>query len=90
MVRQSTSTSAARIPIESAEISGDTVIVTAAADLPATGVYVGYALSSQALQLSTASRAVRWGMLRDSDPFAGTTTNLANPNYAVSFELPVP
>jgi hypothetical protein len=33
---------------------------------------------------------VRWGRLRDSDPFMGSTTSMPNQNYAVSFELPVP
>jgi hypothetical protein len=28
-------------------------------------------------------------MLRDSDTFAGATTKQANPNYCVSFEMPV-
>ncbi|HET7543390.1 MAG TPA: dockerin [Polyangiaceae bacterium] len=32
----------------------------------------------------------RWGQLRDSDPFIGTTTRTAQPNYAVTFELEVP
>lgn len=78
------------IPIDSVGISGDSVQITAGIDLPATGLIVGYALTSQGVQMSTASRAVRWGQLRDSDPFVGTTTNMANPNYGVSFELPVP
>jgi hypothetical protein len=32
----------------------------------------------------------RWGRLRDSDPFVGSTTKTPQPNYAVSFELEVP
>ena len=32
----------------------------------------------------------RWGQLRDSDPFVGATTRLAQPNYAVTFEMTVP
>ena len=36
------------------------------------------------------SKAVRWGRLRDSDPFTGTTTKMPNPNYCVSFSMPVP
>jgi hypothetical protein len=68
----------------------DSVEITAAAELPASGLYVGYALSSQATQMSTASRAVRWGQLRDSDPFVGSTTGEPNPNYGVMFEMLVP
>jgi len=78
------------VAIESVEISGDAVNIRAAKDLPTTGLTVGYALASQGVQLSTASHAVRWGQLRDSDPFAGSTTKTPNPNYCVSFELPVP
>ena len=78
------------IAIDSVAIAGDDVEITAASDLPARGLTVGYALSSQGVQLSTASKAVRWGQLRDSDPLVGSTTGMPNPNYCVSFELPVP
>jgi len=66
------------------------VQITASSDLPATGLIVGYALTSQGVQLKNHSKAVRWGELRDSDSFAGVTTKMANPNYCVSFEMPVP
>ncbi len=78
------------ITITSVAISGDDVVVTADSDLPSSGLVVGYALSSQGVQMKTASKAVRWGQLRDSDPFVGSTTKLPNPNYAVSFEMAVP
>jgi len=52
--------------------------------------FPGTALTSQGVQLSDHSTAVRWGQLRDSDPFAGNTTKQANPNYCVSIEMPVP
>jgi hypothetical protein len=83
-----------RLAITSAEIvcsTGDTVEITVSEDLPATGVIVSYALYGE-----TAPRSVpvmgtaRWGLLRDSDAFVGSSTNLAQPNYAVAFELPVP
>jgi hypothetical protein len=79
-----------RIAIRHVEIAGNAVNVVAGRDLPVDGVMVGYALSSQGVQLSTASQAVRWGQLCDSDPFAGATTKIVNPNYCVGFELPVP
>ena len=82
--------SSSNITISSVAISGDSVQITASADLPTTGLYVGYALTKQGKQLSNHSKAVRWGQLRDSDPFVGGTTKQANPNYAVSFSLPVP
>jgi hypothetical protein len=70
--------------------SGDAVQITAGTDLPASGLIVGYALTGQGVQLSNHSKAVRWGQLRDSDPFTGATSKQANPNYSVSFEMPVP
>jgi hypothetical protein len=78
------------ITISTVAISGNSVIVTAGSDLPATGLIVGYALSSQGVQMTTASLGWRWGQLRDSDPFVGYSTKQPNPNYAVSFEMPVP
>jgi hypothetical protein len=83
-------TSTAQIAIASVAIVGEAVQITAAVDLPASGLVVGYALSSQGIQMTTASKAVRWGQLRDSDTFVGSTSKLANPNYAVSFEMQVP
>jgi lysophospholipase L1-like esterase len=82
-------TASANITIASVAIAGNDVQITASSDLPATGVTVGYALTNQGKQMSTASKSVRWGQLRDSDPFMGTTTNKPNPNYCVSFEMPV-
>jgi lysophospholipase L1-like esterase len=78
------------VMIQSVAISGNSVQITAGSDLPATGLMVGYAMADQGAQMKVASKAVRWGRLRDSDPFKGSTTNTANPNYAVSFQLPVP
>ena len=80
----------ANITIDSVAISGSDVQITAASELPTGDLFVGYALTSQGVQLKNHSKAVRWGMLRDSDAFAGVTTAMANPNYSVSFELPVP
>jgi hypothetical protein len=83
-------TSTSNITITSVAISGDSVVITAGEALPTSGLNVGYAITNQGKQLSNHSKAVRWGELRDSDPFVGGTTMQANPNYAVSFYLPVP
>ena len=80
----------ANITIASVDISGNDVTITASSDLPTSGLHAGYALTSQGVQLKTHSKAVRWGQLRDSDPFVGMTTKQANQNYCVSFDLPVP
>jgi hypothetical protein len=83
-------TSTSQITITSVAISGDSVQITASGTLPTSDLNVGYAITSQGKQLSNHSKAVRWGQLRDSDTFMGNTTKQANPNYAVSFSLPVP
>jgi hypothetical protein len=75
------------LPIASVAIVGDSVVITSAAALPATGVMVGYAMAAGKTKMPTLSRAYRWGKLRDSDPFVGWTTKLPQPNYAVSFQL---
>lgn len=80
-----------RIAISSVEIVGDAVRITAGADLPATGVTIGYALTGDPTPMTTPfPGVVRWGALRDSDPFVGATTQRAQPNFAVAFELTVP
>lgn len=73
--------------IRSVQIVGDTVRITAAANVPA-GATVGYAVTSDGVALAGVSR--RWGKLIDSDRTVGAFTGQAQPNYAVAFELPVP
>ncbi len=83
--------SSGTITIASVAISGDAVAVTTATDLPASGVFVGYALTGDMTAMSMPYQATfRWGLLRDSDPFVGRMTNTPQPNYSVAFELPVP
>jgi hypothetical protein len=81
----------AHLTIASVDIADDAVVITTAADIPATGVTVGYALTGEANAMSTPFVGTfRWGLLRDSDPFVGASTQVAQPNYGVAFELPVP
>ncbi len=85
-------TSAGRIAIASVDFAGDdAVVITTAADLPASGVLLDYALATDGPAMSAPFvGTVRWGLLRDSDPFVGAATQVPQPNYAVAFELPVP
>jgi hypothetical protein len=83
-------TSTGNVTISSVAISGNSVQITASGTLPTTGLTVAYALTNQGKQSTSHSKAVRWGELRDSDPFMGGTTKQANPNYCVSFSMPVP
>ena len=77
-----------RLTIESVTlVDEDTVQITCTTDVPA-GATLGYAATSDAAAISGFSP--RWGQLKDSDPFVGSFTNMAQANYAVSFELPVP
>jgi len=85
-------TSAGRIAIASVDFSGDdAVVITTAADLPPSGVFLDYALATDGPTMSAPFVGTfRWGLLRDSDPFVGAATQVAQPNYAVAFELAVP
>ncbi|WP_437680297.1 dockerin [Sorangium sp. So ce131] len=76
-----------RIEIARVEISGESVVITAQ-NLPASGVMVGYAATTDGTPMTGGT--IRWGQLRDSDPFVGSMTGVEQPNYAVAFELPVP
>lgn len=81
----------APVEIVSVEIDGDSIRITCASDLPDNGVTVGYALSENPTAMATPfAGTTRWGQLRDSDAFVGSTTQKAQPNFSVAFELPVP
>ena len=76
--------------IASVTIAGDAVVITCASD-PGPGARVSYALIGEKSRMATPFPGTfRWGLLRDSDPFVGAVTRLAQPNYSVAFELPVP
>jgi hypothetical protein len=75
------------VTITSVEISGDDVIITCAA-APGAGLMVRYAWTGESGWRENGT--FRWGHLKDSDPFVGSSTGTAQPNYAVSFELAVP
>ncbi|GAE88291.1 hypothetical protein [Acetivibrio straminisolvens] len=77
--------SGSRVTISSVEISGNSVIITCANELPAWGVKVGYAFTGGKAR---PNGTYRWGLLRDSDPFKGRS-GLAQPNFCVSFEMAV-
>lgn len=82
--------------IDSVELVGDdTVKITCRNDLTGLAVTIGYALTSDfdknaAATMPPPGRTFRWGQLRDSDPFTGTLSNAAQPNYAVAFSMMVP
>ncbi len=82
------STASGRITISSVEISGNAVKITCASDLPSSGVKVGYANNTGGTKRTNGT--VRWGLLKDSDTFKGSTTGIAQPNYCVAFEMAVP
>src|SRR5262249_11383831 len=76
-----------RKTIDSVDIVGaDTVQITCHDDLSNGEVVVGYAATADGGTPPTAQTA-RWGHLRDSDPFVGSVTTTAQPNYCVAFQL---
>ena len=77
-----------RIAISGVAIAGDSVQITCATDPPASGVVVGYAFTADGTLRPNGT--ARWGQLRDSDPFVGSLTRVAQPNYCVAFEMNVP
>jgi hypothetical protein len=88
----------AKAGIASVEISGDAVVITCGAD-PGAGAVVAYAMyadppaagAKRPARMATPFKGTyRWGLLRDSDPFVGTVTKAAQPNYCVAFELTAP
>lgn len=83
------STGKTRVTIESAEIKGDSVVLTCATD-PGAGTRVSYALNGERTMAKPYSGFGRWGLLRDSDPFKGVGTGKVQPNYAVAFEMAAP
>jgi hypothetical protein len=79
---------ATRLTIESvALVDADTVSITVTGEVPA-GATLGYAATAGGDAVVNFSP--RKGQLKDSDPFVGDFTKMAQPNYAVAFELPVP
>jgi hypothetical protein len=79
-----------KVSIVSVAISGDAVVITCAPD-PGPDARVAYAMTGEKERMATPFKGThRWGLLRDSDPFVGAVTGLAQPNYSVAFELSVP
>jgi len=76
-----------KVAIAAVEISGDAVIITCASD-PGPGARVGYAMIGEKNRMTSPFPGTfRWGLLRDSDPFVGAGTKMAQPNYCVAFEI---
>lgn len=80
----------AKVAITSVAIAGDAVVITCVSD-PGPGARVGYAMTGEKTRMAAPFEGTfRWGLLRDSDPFVGAATGLAQPNYSVAFELTAP
>jgi hypothetical protein len=76
----------APLPLEDAHIEGDCVRILCAGELPPAPLTVGYATTAAPRR---PEGSLRWGALRDSDPFVGSVTGTVQQNYCVSFELGV-
>lgn len=72
------------MPIDAIEL-GPTSVNLRLRNEPVSRLVVRYAAT--AAENPRPGGANRWGQLRDSDPFVGATTGLAQPNHAVTFEL---
>jgi hypothetical protein len=79
-----------KVKIASVEIAGAAVRIVCGAD-PGSGALVGYAMVGEKSRMKKPfPGTVRWGLLRDSDPFRGLNTGVQKPNYGVAFELRAP
>jgi lysophospholipase L1-like esterase len=79
------------VVIDSVAIECDSVVITVADELPGSGVRVSYAMYAEPEDRSVPEPGTpRWGLLRDSDPFVGSSTGEEQPNFALAFELEVP
>jgi hypothetical protein len=76
------------LTIGSVTIVDNTVQITVSGNVPASGVTVAYALTSDSAP--RANGTIRWGLLHDSDPFVGYLTGMPGQNYALAFQLAVP
>jgi hypothetical protein len=93
------------INITSVDITAaDTVTITCDQDLTGMLLTVAYAMTNDYFCVTAANNTCdqtvsmmppngmtyRWGHLRDSDPFIGAVTQVAQPNYAVAFRMQAP
>jgi lysophospholipase L1-like esterase len=85
-----TAATGARIPIKSATISGNDVVIQCGSD-PGPRARVSYAMMGERVRMNAPFKGTyRWGLLRDSDPFKGAVTGKPQPNYALAFEMVLP
>jgi hypothetical protein len=83
-------TTTARQTITSVDIVGDdSVQITCRDSLAGLQLTVGYAATSDG-RVNPSGGTFRWGHLKDSDPFVGSVTGAAQPNWAVAFQMPAP
>lgn len=91
------------VSITSVDIMGDDVVtITCDQDLTGMNLTVAYAMTNDYFcvnptnasqcdatmsMLPPPGMTFRWGHLRDSDPFVGALTQVAQPNYAVAFRM---
>jgi hypothetical protein len=83
----------APLQIDSVAIAGDSVVITCDDDLTGLALNVSYAFFTDATTTSPPvvqgfqPGTFRWGLLRDSDTFVGSTTHQVQPNFAVAFSI---
>jgi hypothetical protein len=76
-------------PTLKVQIQGDAVLITLAAAPSGSGLTVQYAVTQDGSGHLGGLATGRIGLLCDSDPFVGYVTKVPQPNYAVSFSMPV-
>lgn len=80
-----------RVEIVSASLEGRNSVVLRLAEDPGPGARLSYALVGEpTLRKPPFGASPHWGLLRDSDPFVGSTTHTPQPNFCVAFDLRLP
>ena len=75
------------VTIDSVAVVGNSVQITCGSDVTAGEATVGYAYTADGAPMPGGT--ARWGNLRDSDALVGATTHVAQPNWCVSFSMPI-
>lgn len=80
-----------RIGIISATIKGKDIVLLKLSGDPGPGARLSYALLGEpTLRKPPFNASPHWGLLRDSDPFVGSTTHKPQPNFCVAFDYKLP
>jgi hypothetical protein len=74
-------------PATIASVGTDSVQITVNGAVSSLNSSIGYAFTANSAPAPGGT--IRWGQLRDSDPFVGSTSGVPQPNYCVAFQTAI-